>query len=132
MATVMSNAGMTRTLAEWLSQSVPDDLYAFVAVMIGALGAFMTGSNTNSNAVFAGLQMDTATLLGISVSMILAAQTASAAIASLLAPAKIMVGASTVGSENSEGVILRNLVAYGGILLAMIALLAFALIQLGY
>jgi lactate permease len=132
MATVMSNAGMTRTLAEWLSQSVPDELYAFVAVMIGALGAFMTGSNTNSNAVFAGLQMDTATLLGISVSMILAAQTASAAIASLLAPAKIMVGASTVGSENSEGVILRNLVAYGGILLAMIALLAFALIQLGY
>ncbi len=128
MATIMSSAGMTRTLAEWMSQSVPPDLYAFVATLIGALGAFMTGSNTNSNAVFATLQMDTAILLGLSVPLILGTQTAAGAIASLLAPAKIMVGASTVGMGGNEGVILRKLMLYGTMLLLFIAVLSFILL----
>lgn len=131
MATIMSNAGMTRALAEWLSESVAPNLYAFVATVIGSLGAFMTGSNTNSNAVFGALQMDTATLLGLSVPLILATQTASAAIASLLAPAKIIVGASTVGMSGDEGTVLRNLLLYGGALLLLIAVLAFVLVGNG-
>lgn len=132
MAIVMANAGMTQALAVWLSDTVPENLYAFVATTIGALGAFMTGSNTNSNAVFSGLQMETAQLLGLSVSMVLAAQTASAAIASLLAPAKIMVGASTVGMGGDEGTVLRSLLLYGGVLLLLIAVMTFILLQLGY
>lgn len=132
MATIMQNAGMTRTIAEWMSGAVPPGLYAFVSTLIGALGAFMTGSNTNSNAVFAGLQMDTAQLMGLSVAMVLAIQTASASIASLLAPAKILVGASTVGISGDEGTVLRNLLLYGGLLLLIIAVLGFVLLQLGY
>jgi lactate permease len=132
MATIMSNAGMTRMLAEWLSQAVPPDLYTIVATAIGALGSFMTGSNTNSNAVFGTLQMDTALLLGLSVPLVLGAQTAAAAIASLLAPAKIIVGASTVGMSGDEGTVLRNLLVYGGILLLLIAALAFVFARLGY
>lgn len=131
MATVMANAGMTRTLAEWMSQAVPASLYAFVAAAIGALGSFMTGSNTNSNAVFSTLQMDTAILLGLSVPMVLATQTAAAALFSLLAPAKIIVGASTVGMSGDEGTVLRHLLLYGGLLLLLVALLAFALLLLG-
>jgi lactate permease len=132
MATVMQNTGMTRAIAEWLAQAVPPGLYAFVATIIGSLGAFMTGSNTNSNAVFAGLQMDAAVLMGLSVPMVLGIQTASAAIASLLAPAKILVGASTVGISGDEGLVLRNLLLYGGLLLLIIAGLGFVLLQLGY
>ncbi|MEQ8673881.1 MAG: L-lactate permease [Aggregatilineales bacterium] len=131
MATIMQNAGMTRTLAEWLSNALSADLYAFVATMIGALGAFMTGSNTNSNAVFSNLQMDTAALLGINVALVLGIQNASAALASLLAPAKIMVGASTVGMGGDEGTVLRGLLVYGGFLLLLIATLGFIFIQLG-
>jgi lactate permease len=123
---------MTRMLAEWLSQAVPPDLYTIVATAIGALGSFMTGSNTNSNAVFGTLQMDTALLLGLSVPLVLGAQTAAAAIASLLAPAKIIVGASTVGMSGDEGTVLRNLLVYGGILLLLIAALAFVFARLGY
>ena len=132
MATVMQNAGMTRTIAEWMSRAVSPDLYAFVSALIGALGAFMTGSNTNSNAVFAGLQMDTAQLMGLSVAMVLAIQTSAASIASLLAPAKILVGASTVGISGDEGTVLRHLLLYGGLLLLIIAVLGFVLLQLGY
>jgi lactate permease len=132
MATIMSNVGMTRALAEWLAGAVPPALYAFVSTLIGALGAFMTGSNTNSNAVFGALQMDTAVLLGISVTLVLGIQTASAAIASLLAPAKIIVGASTVGLGGDEGAVLRKLLVYGGVLLLWIAVLGFIFLQLGY
>lgn len=131
MATVMANSGMTQTLAIWLGQIVPSNLYAFVATAIGALGAFMTGSNTNSNVVFSDLQMRTAQELGLSVVLILGTQTASGAIASFLAPAKIMVGASTVGMSGDEGRILRSLLLYGGALLLLIAVLSFVLIQLG-
>ncbi|MBN1963074.1 MAG: L-lactate permease [Anaerolineae bacterium] len=129
MATVMSNAGMTRALAEWLAGAVPLDLYAFVATAIGTLGSFMTGSNTNSNAVFASLQQETAVLLGLNVLLVLGVQTASAAIASVFAPAKIIVGASTVGAGGDEGLILRRLLVYGGVLLLVLALLAFVLLR---
>ena len=132
MATIMSNAGMTRTFAEWMSGAVPADLYAFVSTGIGSLGAFMTGSNTNSNAVFAGLQKETATLLGLSIPVVLGIQTASAAIASLLAPAKIMVGASTVNMKDGEGQVLRSLLVYGGLILIFIAVFGFILLEIGF
>lgn len=132
MAKIMENTGMTRTLAEWMSGAVPADLYAYVATGIGALGAFMTGSNTNSNAIFSSLQMDTAVLLSLSVPVVLGIQTAAAAIASLLAPAKIMVGASTVDMSGNEGIVLRKLLIYGGTILLFIALMGYALLQSGY
>ena len=72
----------------------------------------MTGSNTNSNAVFGALQRDAALLLGLSVPWVLALQTASGALSSMLAPAKILVGMSTVGlrpgdTAGAEGQALR-------------------------
>ena len=93
----------------------------------------MTGSNTNSNAVFAALQQDSAQLMGLSVSLVLALQTASAAIASMMAPAKILVGASTVGiSRGDEGRVLRSLLLYGAVLLAGMTAVAWLLLRAGY
>ena len=133
MATVMQYAGMTRALAEWLSQAVAPDWYALVGTLIGALGAFMTGSNTNSNAVFAGLQLDSAQLMGLSVSLVLALQTSAGAIGSMMAPARIMVGVSTVGiGQGDEGRVLRSLLLYGSLILVVMALVAWLLLRAGY
>ena len=133
MATVMQYAGMTRALAEWLSSAVAPDWYALVGALIGALGSFMTGSNTNSNAVFAGLQLDSAQLLGLSVPLVLALQTSAGAIASMMAPAKILVGAGTVGiGHEDEGRVLRSLLLYGALILALLALAAWLLLRAGY
>jgi lactate permease len=74
VAATMTHAGMMSILADGLSEAVPGDLYAFIAPVIGALGAFVTGSNVNSNAVFGELQLHTAQLLGLSVFSILGAQ----------------------------------------------------------
>ncbi len=126
MAVMMSHAGMTEALAQALAQGV-GGAFPVVSPLIGALGAFMTGSNTNSNAVFATLQLRTAGLLSLSVPVILAAQTSGAALASVLAPAKIVVGAGTAGLAGEEGAILRRLLPYLAVLLAIVSLLTWAM-----
>ena len=84
----------------------------------------MTGSNTNSNVVFAALQMRTAELLGYSVAIILAAQTSGGALGSVIAPTKVVVGASTGGMAGREGEIMRKMLVYTGILVSMMSILA--------
>ena len=111
MAVIMENAGMTETLARGLAVGM-GAVFPLVAPWIGALGAFMTGSNTNSNVVFGALQMRTANLLGYNVALILAAQTAGAALASVMAPTKVVVGASTAGMAGREGDVMRKLLVY--------------------
>jgi lactate permease len=123
MAVIMQNSGMTDTIARGLAEGF-GALYPIVAPWIGALGAFMTGSNTNSNVVFGELQKRTAELLGYSVPIILAAQTAGAALASVMAPTKVVVGASTAGMGGREGFVMRKLVVYVGLLVTLISVLA--------
>lgn len=120
MAVTMEHAGMTHLLADGIAR-VAGPAFPVVAPFIGALGAFMTGSNTNSNVVFGGLQQQVAALIGVSPLIILAAQTAGGAIGSLFAPAKVIVGCSTVEAE--EGPALRAVMRYG---LAIVAGLALA------
>jgi lactate permease len=97
-----------------------------VSPFIGALGAFMTGSNTNSNAVFANLQQSVAALIDVSPLIILAAQTAGGAIGSAFAPAKIIVGCSTVDAE--EGPALKAVMPYGVAIVAGLAAATWAAI----
>jgi lactate permease len=122
MAVMMEHAGMTDALARGMAQGM-GALYPLVAPWIGAIGAFMTGSNTNSNVVFSGMQMQTAQLLGISAAFILAGQTAGAALASVMAPTKVVVGASTAGMAGQEGVVMRKLVLYTAQLVLLISIL---------
>ncbi|MBT6062739.1 MAG: L-lactate permease, partial [Anaerolineae bacterium] len=122
MAMVMQQSGMTEALAQGLADGV-GRAYPLAAAWIGAIGAFMTGSNTNSNVVFAALQLRTAELLAYSVPIILAAQTSGAGLASVLAPAKLIVGASTAGMEGKEGQVMRAVIGYGGGLVLFISLL---------
>jgi lactate permease len=123
MAVIMQNAGMTETLANGLAVGT-GNLFPMAAPWIGAVGAFITGSNTNSNVIFTTLQMRTAQLLGITIPPILAAQTAGAGLASILAPAKVVVGTSTAGMSGREGDIMRRLIGYTTIMVLFISLLA--------
>ncbi|HSH02697.1 MAG TPA: L-lactate permease [Anaerolineae bacterium] len=118
MAVTMGQAGMTQALAEGLSGT--GAAFPFLSTFIGALGAFMTGSNTNSNVVFGALQMETAMAVGTAVPWILAAQTTGGAIGSMMAPAKIVVGCSTVAGAK-EGVVLRWATVSGGVILVLVA-----------
>ncbi len=124
VASIMLHSGMTYLLAEGLSLSIGRDFYPLVAPLIGALGAFITGSNTNSNVLFGVLQTNSAELLHLSVPLILAAQTAGGSVGSVLAPAKVIVGCSTVGLAGEEGVVMRKIIGYGLIPIATVSLAA--------
>jgi len=116
-ALIMDHCGMIYLLAEGISRTF-GKAYPFFASWIGLLGAFMTGSNTNSNVVFGVLQQQTAELAGMSAAVILAAQTTGGALGSMIAPAKILVGCSTVGLSGREGPVLRATLKYGLIITA--------------
>ena len=111
MASVMGHAGMTDTLARGMAGAV-GAAFPLISPWIGAFGAFMTGSNTNSNVVFAALQQRTAEILALSVPWLLGAQTAGGAVGSVIAPTKIVVGAATAGLEGREGEVIRKLAVY--------------------
>lgn len=125
MALIMQQSGMTEALARGLAASA-GTFFPVISPWIGAIGSIMTGSNTNSNVIFASLQMRTAELLSYSIPIILAAQTAGASLASVIAPTKVIVGASTAGLVGREGEIMRSLLGYTLILLVFISLITIA------
>jgi lactate permease len=122
-AVAMDNSGMTYVLAEGLSR-VAGSFYPLVAPFIGLLGAFMTGSNTNSNVVFAPLQQQAASLLQISALVILGAQTTGGSLGSMLAPAKVIVGCSTAGLSGREGEVLKKTLGPGLLIAGVIGIVA--------
>lgn len=129
MAVVMAHSGMTHALAEGLA-SLAGVIFPFISVWIGALGAFITGSNTNSNLIFALLQRETATILSLPAPLILAAQTTGAALGSIVSPTKVIVGASTTSLRGGEGRIIRVLMRYMLPMLTVMGLLVTAMVLL--
>jgi len=121
MALTMEHAGMTHLLAQTVAR-VAGPLFPLVSPFIGVLGAFMTGSNTNSNVVFGRLQQQVAALVGVSPLVVLGAQTAGGALGSMFAPSKIIVGCSTVGLGGREGPVLRATIRYSLTIVAGLAL----------
>jgi len=113
---------MTDTLARGFSSPL-GVLYPALAPWIGALGAVMTGSNANSNLIFSALQLRTSELLGLPAALILAAQTTGGALGSVVAPTKVIVGASTAGLEGQEGDILRKLLPVICVLLLIVSIM---------
>ena len=124
VAAVMTTSGMTNLLARGLSQSISKMLYPAMAPFIGVLGAFLTGSNNNSNVLFGVLQMETAGMMGLDVPLILAAQTAGGSLGSVMSPAKVIVGCSTVGLSQKEGLVMRRLVLLDLIPVVIVAAVA--------
>jgi lactate permease len=127
MAVMMAHAGMTYRLAQGLSAAM-GAAFPLVSPLIGTLGAFMTGSNTNSNVIFASLQQRTAELVGVSIWIVLAAQTTGGALGSMLAPAKVIVGCSTAGLAGQEGQVMRKTLGYGLAIAVFVGLVAWVAI----
>ena len=126
LAMLMDHAGMTQTLAIALSRILGRS-YPLVAGYIGMLGAFTTGSNTNSNVLFGPLQLQMAQLLVLDRRWLLAAQTAGGALGSMVAPAKLVVGCATVGLIGKDGLVLRRTFAYALAIALVVGVVVLAL-----
>ncbi len=83
--------------------------YLFVSPYIGVLGAFVSGSNTVSNTLFAALQFDTANLLALSPVLVVALQSVGGAIGNMTCINNVVAVCTTTGVNGEEGrIILMN------------------------
>lgn len=112
LSAVMDHTRMTFQLAEALS-NLFGAAFPIVSPLIGMIGAFATGSNNNSNVLFGSLQEGIAIILHLSPAIIVSAQTAGGSLGSMIAPAKIIIGCSTVNIKGQDGEVLRKTLPYG-------------------
>lgn len=123
-AGVMMEHGMTTLLAVGTAGAT-GGLYPLFANFVGQLGAFLTGSNTSSNVLFAAFQRDTAEVLGTSPYIIAAMQTVGGALGSIYCPMKMGLATASVGITGREGEVIKPLLLYSlaiGFILGVMAL----------
>lgn len=132
VATLMEHSGMTYLLSKGLSENLSRFLYPFIVPFTGVLGAVLTGSNNNSNVLFGVMHMETARIMGLSIPLILAAQSAGGSLGSVCAPAKVIVGCTTVGLSGQEGRVLQKLLPLMMIPTAIVGLAAVIWVYLIY
>lgn len=123
-------ASMPILMARWVADSV-GGVYPLLAPSIGALGAFIAGSNTVSNMMFSQFQFGVASSLGISSALIVAVQAIGAAAGNMVAIHNVVAASATVGLLGREGSILRKTIwptLYYVIFTGVIALIAIYLL----
>jgi lactate permease len=117
VAGVLVDSGMVRTVAEGAARAT-GHAYPAIAPLVGALGSFITGSTTSSNALFSSLQANVAHLVGAPPADLLAGQLAGGNIGNSLAPVVIVLGLSAVGASRRTGEVLRMTLPPAMVLLA--------------
>ncbi len=98
---------MPIAMAQWVADSV-GGVYPLLAPSVGALGAFIAGSNTVSNMMLSQFQYGVATSLGISGALIVAVQAVGAAAGNMVAIHNVVAASATVGLLGREGATLRK------------------------
>ncbi len=99
--------GMPIAMAEWVAGNV-GDIYPMFAPSIGALGAFIAGSNTVSNLMFGLFQFGVAAKLAMPSIIIVALQAVGAAAGNMIAIHNVVAASATVGFLGKEGMVLRK------------------------
>lgn len=100
-------SSMPVALATWAAiYAAP--IWPFVSPIIGALGAFIAGSNTVSNLMFAEFQNSVAVKLDISNVLIVSLQAVGAAAGNMVAIHNVVAASAVVGLTGREGFFLRK------------------------
>ena len=97
---------MPLAMADWVAASV-GEVWPLFAPTIGALGAFIAGSNTISNLMFGTFQFGVAAELAIPTVTVVALQAVGAAAGNMIAIHNIVAASATVGVMGREGALLR-------------------------
>jgi lactate permease len=106
------------------------DAFPLISPTIGALGAFIAGSNTVSNMMFSQFQYEAAMTLNIAPALIVATQAVGAAAGNMIAIHNVVAASATVGLLGQEGATLRKTVIptlYYVVFAGLLSMLALAL-----
>ena len=123
LASVMNYCGMIAAIAAGLV-AVTGSFYPFFAPLIGAIGTFVTGSDTSSNILFAKLQANVAGQLGMTgqstfygvegteTNWLVAANTTGATGGKMISPQSIAIATAACDMQGKDGEILRSAIPY--------------------
>jgi len=100
-------ASMPLTMAEFVA-GISGAVWPMIASYVGALGAFITGSCTVSNLLFADFQYGVASSIGSSHMIIVAMQSVGAAMGNMICVHNVVAASATVGLVGMEGTIIRR------------------------
>ncbi|MDX1266536.1 MAG: L-lactate permease [Oceanisphaera sp.] len=95
-------------MAARVAADLVGDFFPAISGVIGALGAFIAGSNTVSNMMFSQFQFEAAQTLNISTAMVVALQAVGAAAGNMIAIHNVVAASATVGLLGREGTTLRK------------------------
>ncbi|MFC1932029.1 L-lactate permease [Chloroflexota bacterium] len=83
-------------------------IYPLISPFIGILGSYMAGSNTVSNIMMVGFQYETAALLNIPRTIIVALQDIGGAVGNMICVHNVVAVCATVGIIGQEGSVIRR------------------------
>ncbi|MFH7587572.1 L-lactate permease [Oceanimonas smirnovii] len=95
-------------MAAQVAADLVGGFFPAISGVIGALGAFIAGSNTVSNMMFSQFQFEVAQTLGVSTAMVVALQAVGAAAGNMIAIHNVVAASATVGLMGREGTTLRK------------------------
>ncbi|WP_064574450.1 lactate permease LctP family transporter [Cupriavidus gilardii] len=104
-AFVANYSGMSSTLALLLAGT--GAAFPFFSPFLGWLGVFLTGSDTSSNALFCSLQSTTAHQIGVSDTLLVAANTTGGVTGKMISPQSIAVACAATGLVGRESELFR-------------------------
>lgn len=110
-SSIMETSDMINTLAVALATAT-GALYPLFAPAIGAIGTFLTGSDTSANILFGKLQAGVAEHIGADPVWISASNTAGATGGKIISPQSIAIATSACGQQGQEGRILKAALLY--------------------
>lgn len=104
-AFVTNYSGMSTTMALVLAGT--GAAFPFFSPFLGWLGVFLTGSDTSSNALFGSLQATTAHQIGVSDTLLVAANTSGGVTGKMISPQSIAVACAATGMVGKESDLFR-------------------------
>ena len=100
---------MIKLLAYDIS-NVAGVLYPAAAVLIGAIGAFITGTNLGANQLFATMHIAAAENLGINQIMTFASNNAGGSLGNMICPNNVTAACATVGLMGQENKVMKRVI----------------------
>ncbi|QSB09509.1 L-lactate permease [Lysinibacillus fusiformis] len=127
---IMSEAKMIQLLSLLAAQSF-GQFYVFISPLVGAIGGFLTGSNTASNTMFIRLQTETALHIGMSPILVACAQNVSSSLMTMVNPSRVALSCSVCKIRSHENEIQKKMlfVGLGTLAIILIELLLLFIFQ---
>ena len=123
LAFVANLSGQTRTIGLLLTGLGPIG-FALASPLIGWTGSALTGSDSSSNVLFGGLQIVAAKGVGIPPLLAAASNSSGGVVAKAISVQSLAVASATVSLVGQEAAILRRVIGWSMLLLALMCVLS--------